>query len=563
MATKPQNIIYGVNDKLSPIPLFFYGLQMASCSAGSLVMPVVIARAAGASNHVAISLVAVSMLAWAIGAIIQAYPKLGSGYLAIPNNSGTYLAPSILAAQSGGLALMAGMTLFGGLCHAALARILQHIRRWLPPEIGAVVLLLIGIQLGTMGLDEMFEQKGPDPIPGVTTEFIGALTLAIMLVCTLGFKKTLGRYCVLIGIAFGYVLTLFLSHPKDSLKLSLLTDAPWFGIPQFAISGYHFQAALIIPFFMAGLISAVKSTSLITAAQKANDANWRKPDMDNICKGNIADGVGCFISGLFGSMGQNISSSSVGVPVQTGVTCRSIAYSFAAIFGVLAFCPKFVTVFLAIPDSIIGAMLVFTGVTVFMSGQQMLSLKELTNRMSILVGLSFLLGLCFPLHPEYYAQLPHWVSKVTGSSYTIAALSGIFLNACFQLGARKKLQFSIHPSQEQFITIDKAIHDFIVANDIPREMIYNASLAVKSALISVMKENLVRDEVDIAVYFNGVELKVLISYHGNALTATPVTSMAQFADVNNSGSDLLHDIVDWHKTHYRRGKTRLTYGFEI
>jgi xanthine/uracil permease len=67
-----------------------------------------------------------------------------------------------------------------------------------------------------------------------------------MLVCTLGFKKTLGRYCVLIGIMLGYVLTLFLSHPKDSLKLSLLTDAPWFGIPQFAISGYPFQAELII-----------------------------------------------------------------------------------------------------------------------------------------------------------------------------------------------------------------------------------------------------------------------------------------------------------------------------
>lgn len=208
-------------------------------------------------------------------------------------------------------------------------------------------------------------------------------------------------------------------------------------------------------------------------------------------------------------------------------------------------------------------MLVFTGVTVFMNGQQMLSLKELTTRMSILVGLSFLLGLSFPLHPEYYVNFPQWIREFTGSSYTVAALSGIFLNACFQLGACKKLHFSLYPSQEQFVTIDKAIHDFIVANDIPREMIYNASLAVKSALISVMKENVVRDKVDIAVYFNGVELKVLISYHGKALTATPITSMAQFADVNNSGPDLLHDIVDWHKMHYRRGKIRLTYGFEI
>ncbi|MBY0378388.1 MAG: hypothetical protein K2Q33_07495 [Gammaproteobacteria bacterium] len=35
---------------------------------------------------------------------------------------------------------------------------------------------------------------------------------------------------------------------------------------------------------------------------------------------------------------------------------------------------------LAVPDSIIGAMLLFTGVTVFMGGQQILSLKKLDRR---------------------------------------------------------------------------------------------------------------------------------------------------------------------------------------
>lgn len=560
MPLKPDNLIKGVDDKLPIVQLILYGLQMASCSAGSLVMPVVIAHTAGASNSIAISLVAVSMIAWAVGAIIQAYPKWGSGYLAIPNNSGTYLAPSLLAAQTkGGLALVAGMTIFGGLCHTFLARVLQYIRRWIPPEVGAVVLLLIAIQLGNMGLEEMFERTGPDPLPGITPQVLAVLTLIIMLVCTLAFKKTLGRYCVLIGIAVGYAITSIGGYSDSSLKMNLLGNAPWFGFPQFAASGYTFNNSFIIPFFLAGLISAVKSVSLLTAAQRSNDANWIKPDMKNLCKGNMADGIGCIISGALGSMGQNISSSSVGIPIQIGVTCRSIAYSFATIFLILAFCPKFIAIFLAVPDSIIGAMLLFTGVTVFIGGQQILSSKKLDNRMSLLVGLSFLTGLGFPLHPEYYLTFPSWIRDVTGSSYTVAAVCGILLNACFQIGARKKLQFFIAPTSEKLVNIDKIIHDFIVAHQIPLELVHSASMAVKSTILALMEDELIRnsDKLNVKLSFNGVELKIRLSYHGKALT----TSTLLLNKTDNE--DSLENSVPWFKTRYRRGKTHLTYGFDI
>ncbi len=559
MAQKSDYLIYGVDDKVPILQLILYGLQMASCSAGSLVMPVVIARTAGVSNGVAISLVAVSMIAWALGAIIQAYPKWGSGYLAIPNNSGTYLGPSILAAEKGGLALVAGMTLLGGLCHTLVARILQYIRRWIPPEIGAVVLLLIGIQLGQMGLDEMFKQKSPDPLPGLSPQYIGMLTIAIMLVCTLAFKKTLGRYCVLIGIAVGYLSTLLVGYSGSSLKLSLLASAPWFGFPQLAASGYAFKTSLILPFFIAGLISAVKSTSLLTAAQRGNDVNWTKPDMKNLAKGNVADGIGCMISGALGSMGQNISSSSVGIPIQTGATSRSIGYSFAAIFLILAFCPKFIAIFLAVPDTIIGAMLLFTGVTVFMGGQEILQLKKLNNRMSLLVGFSFLLGLGFPLHPEYSASFPSWSQNITGSSYTVAALTGIFLNACFQIGIHKKLRFHIRPLQTKLVNVDKTIHDFMVKHHIPLEFVQSASITVKNTIQLLMKENLMQDDVlAVKLSFNSVVLKISLSYHGKALSTNIMTLHKM-----DSESEQNHHRAHWHKTHFKRGKTNLIYGFDI
>lgn len=76
MPLKPDNLIQGVDDKLPIVQLILYGLQMASCSAGSLVMPVVIAHTAGASNSIAISLVAVPTIAWAVDLILPKKRKI-------------------------------------------------------------------------------------------------------------------------------------------------------------------------------------------------------------------------------------------------------------------------------------------------------------------------------------------------------------------------------------------------------------------------------------------------------------------------------------------------------
>ena len=58
----------------------------------------------------------VACVGLAVGTVLQALPRgpVGSGFLAPPVFSATYLAPSVLAAEIGGLRLVFGMTVFAG-----------------------------------------------------------------------------------------------------------------------------------------------------------------------------------------------------------------------------------------------------------------------------------------------------------------------------------------------------------------------------------------------------------------------------------------------------------------
>ena len=105
MATRPDDLIYAV-DEWPPWPkLVLLGLQQAILAAVYLVLIVIVARAAGAPTHTAMSMVSLGMIAVALSTSLQALWKgpVGSGYLAVPVFSAIYLAPAILAAKTGGL----------------------------------------------------------------------------------------------------------------------------------------------------------------------------------------------------------------------------------------------------------------------------------------------------------------------------------------------------------------------------------------------------------------------------------------------------------------------------
>ena len=153
MARKPATMQYGV-DEVPPAPVIVVtALQYVAVLSAFLVYPLIMTREAHAPADVADSVLSWSMIILAIGTVIQALPRgpIGCGYLAPSQMTAVYVSPSLDAVRLGGLALMGGMTIFGGAVEAVLSRSMHRLRSLLPPELAGVVIVLVAIGNGMLG----------------------------------------------------------------------------------------------------------------------------------------------------------------------------------------------------------------------------------------------------------------------------------------------------------------------------------------------------------------------------------------------------------------------------
>ena len=127
---KPASVIYAVDEAPPPAVTALSALQHVGLMSINLIYPVLIAREAGSSPQAVAHIVSLSMIALALGAILQALSRgpIGSGFLCQPVPTAAYLLPSLLTAREGGLALVFGMTIAAGLFEVALARGISRTR---------------------------------------------------------------------------------------------------------------------------------------------------------------------------------------------------------------------------------------------------------------------------------------------------------------------------------------------------------------------------------------------------------------------------------------------------
>src|SRR5262249_4941980 len=117
---KPVSMRYLAGDVPPTAVTLVNAFQYVAVTSSFLIFPLISARVAHGSAMVADRMLSWSMLVLAIGRTLQALPKgpVGSGYLAPSVMTAVYVGPSLEAVRVGGLALMSGMTLFGGALEA-------------------------------------------------------------------------------------------------------------------------------------------------------------------------------------------------------------------------------------------------------------------------------------------------------------------------------------------------------------------------------------------------------------------------------------------------------------
>src|SRR5258707_8017962 len=153
---RPSNLLYAVNEWPPPVRLVLLGFQYAVMAAMYLILVAIILRHAHVTQATSVDAMGIACVGLAIGTALQALPRgpVGSGFLAPPVFSAVYLAPSVLAAESGGMPLVFGLTLFAGAIELLVALSLDRLRVVITPVPSGLTLFAFGLQLAVPGTGE-------------------------------------------------------------------------------------------------------------------------------------------------------------------------------------------------------------------------------------------------------------------------------------------------------------------------------------------------------------------------------------------------------------------------
>ena len=562
---KPSDQIYGLNDT-PPVPItLLLGIQHICIISISFVFPVLLIRSMGGSEAQSQFMVSMSMLAGGVGVMAQALYKgpVGSGYLCPSVCGPSFLAASMLCVKTGGLSLVMGMTLFAGVIEGLFSRILEKIRVLFPPEITGVIVAMVGLSVIRVAGKNLFGME--DGIYDAKAAQAGLATLFIMVGLNIWTKGNIKLFCILIGMICGYIIAYALGvlHPED-LHHAMASPLVWFPISLHP--GFSFSFAIVIPTIIAMLCSSLKSIGDLTTCQKINDPGWTRPDIPNIKKGILADGIACISAGLFGGMGQSTSSTNIGLSIANGATSRVIAFSIGGLLVLLSFLPKFSAVFAIMPAPVIGATMVFALSFMVVAGFQIVMSRMIDARKTFVIGLSIIFGLMADLMPDAFSHVPEWLAPVFASSLSASTLVAVVLNLIFRIGIKSNAALSLDGMQKT----SESIFGFLENQGrawAARPEIIKKACAAANEYAELLSKKSPGVPLDILAHFDELRLTLTLTHKGEAPAlpdkAPETEKLLDHPECFDQLSGyLIRSYADTVRVRHRNGKTQTRLNFD-
>jgi NCS2 family nucleobase:cation symporter-2 len=558
--------VYGVGERPPPAVTLVCGLQHAGLMSMFLLYPVLVAKAAGASADVAADLVSLTLIAMAAGTLLQVIPfgPIGSGYLCQPIPSIVYLVPSLIAARYGGLALVFGMTMAAGVFEMVLSRAMRRLRPIFPPEIVGLVILLVGIATGLVALRVGFGE-GQAPLRPVEL-WIGLGTLLLMVVLNVWGGKYLRIFCVLIGMAVGYAVAMAFGTFSEA-DARAISHAELLAAPSFSHVSWAFDAAMAVPFAVAAVAATLKVMGNVTTSQRANSADWVRPDMNSVSRGVLADGLGTIVAGAIGAQGLNSSPTVVGLASASGVLSRYVAYPVAGILVVLAFLPKVGALFYLMPHTVAAAALVFSSTFIIVNGLQVMTSRLLDSRKTLLIGLALIAGLAVDAQPALVKLLPTAWQPILGTSLVLGTLVGLGLNMAFRMGTRRVKSLQIDPR-----AVDpELVHEFLQASGeqwgARADVIERAKFNLAQSIETIVEGCDPEGPLAVDATFDEFNVDIRVSYQGPLLelpTKRPSNDEIMETEEGHRrlAGFMLRRFADRVSSSHRNGRSTVTFHFD-
>lgn len=503
-------------------------LQHFGLGAVTLVIPRIIAQAAGVDAATVESYCQVAMIAVGIATLLQAWGwrGIGSGYLLPACFAGIYVPPALAVAQTQGLGAVAGLSIVAGVTQVLLSRVLRHVRGFLPSEVIGVGVLMIGLAWGMLGL-KLICGVSAGQVAAPFEWLAAVIALAVMVSLSVWGSRALRPVAVLVGLCAGCLaaLVLYGLFGADAVVLPAMTLT----FPHWPLVPLTFTDSYLPGFMIGAVASFLRVAGDVVASHLVSDRNWKRPNTQSIAAGGLAEGLGNIIAGLLGMMPVNTSSGSVGLVAASGVSSPRVARGVGMIWIVLGLLPFGPLLLLLIPASVQGAAVFFTGGFVMRAGFNMLTQRMIDNRRAITIGSALIVGLAFDDIMRALA-LPGTVKMVFSSALLTSVALAILLTALFRLGVRRSVE-TLWSVEEG----DAPLKAWIEAQGrlwgARTELVQKAEALAEE--FAQAARHLVTSPVKVVAQYDEVALKLDFSWEGQPFGA----SLARRADVALDDAD--------------------------
>ena len=409
MSSNDSGLLYQADEKPPAALALGLGLQLTALSvSATILLTTVIMRAAGQGE---------AYLSWAVFAavvigggatMLQALRlgRFGMGHVLMMGSSGAFIAVSIQALVEGGPAALATLVAVATLFQFVISDRLSLFRRILTPAVSGTVLMLIPVSVMAPVLNLLKDVPEGGPAPGAPLSALAT----VLVICGLTLKASgsLRLWAPVIGILAGSLVAVFFGI-YDTARVA---EASWAGLPPVEWPGLDLGLgplfwSLLPGFLLAATVGAIRTISSAAAAQRVS---WRRPravDFRAVQGAVATDALSNLLSGLAGTAPNTSYTTGASLTQLTGVAARHVGIAAGAMFAALAFLPKALALVLAIPGPVFAAYLIVMMAVLFMIGVQMIVQDGIDYRKSLIVGVSFWLGVAFQsgvVFPEFFSK---------------------------------------------------------------------------------------------------------------------------------------------------------------
>ncbi len=444
-----RKMAYTVDEVPKPFgKALFLGVQHVLTMFGATVsVPLLLGPIMGMSPEQIAVLISAVMLASGVATFLQV--NFGTRLPIIQGVSFAFLGPffGIIGAVGAmgpevTMQHIAGAIMLGALVEMVVGftGLIGKLQRFVSPVVIGPVIALIGLSLWYVG--------APNAATNVLLATI-VIALAFIFALILGPKQPFfSLFPVLLAVVIawlvGYILTLggvYAPGDPGYIDLSAVAAAPWFrwniilpwGMPRFEFGFF----LVILAGYLASMIESYGDYHAINEISEAGELTDKQ-----VSRGIGFEGVGCFLTGIFGGFASTSYTENIGLVGITRVASRYVVNIGVVVLIVLGLFGKFGAAVSSIPTPIVGGLycaLFGLIASIGISHSAKADLSSMRNQM--IIGFCLFMGISVPgifngthladpiqLQFEWAPWLSNIINIVGSTGMAVAAIFGLILD---------------------------------------------------------------------------------------------------------------------------------------